>query len=440
MPNAFAVILENRLKIILEESGRSSGKSTTNNSIAISLMLKSRKNNIWQARAESGDLRNTSFTAMLSAINESGYAMFFKTSLNPLQITCILTGAVCYFTGINGKTADDLTATKGFEPQGKTLAMFIVDEANEIKNGEHLTAAQSTAMKFMNSDGTIIYAYNPHIKRNHWSHGYFNNLLESNSDELIVQKIYTTWEDVEDLLKETTVRDIKRMRDKDPIHYEFVYLGQPITSAGRVIYAFDRERNVITLPELQARIRRNMNYQPIRMFYGIDSGLKRDRTAVVAWGLYPDGMLLRLYVMYLDTSKRQGGIPHSEQAIKMLQWYSEMRQVLASYGIVLPSPNMERWCFDGAAITQDLMLEWRKLTHFDSVAVTNKDIERDYARLNNSYESGLLQHLKIEVNEPALEEIETFCRDENQDIPEGQADHIIDADKYATYEFYYAFV
>ena len=51
-----------------------------------------------------------------------------------------------------------------------------------------------------------------------------------------------------------------------------------------------------------------------------------------------------------------------------------------------------------------------------------------------------MQILDIPDNQISVEELETFARDENNEIPEGQSDHTIDADKYATYEYYYDFL
>lgn len=81
-----------------------------------------------------------------------------------------------------------------------------------------------------------------------------------------------------------------------------------------------------------------------------------------------------------------------------------------------------------------------KSTRYNTVAVTNKDIERDNARLVNSYRSGLLYILDLPSNRISVEEMESFAYNEENEIPEGQSDHTIDADKYATHEFYYNYI
>ena len=181
------------------------------------------------------------------------------------------------------------------------------------------------------------------------------------------------------------------------------------------------------------------------MFYGVDSGLKNDATAISAWGLYPDGLLIKLGTFYLDIKEyRQKtgnkGISHTDQVMLMVDWYGEFVKEMTDYGVSVPDHLHERWCFDGAALTQDLMLEFEKATRWMCTPVTDKDIERDIARLVNSYRSGMLRILDVKSNAVSVTELETFARDENNEIPEGQSDHTIDADKYATYEYYYNFL
>lgn len=444
IPYQFQVLFRPEVKIVIAETGRSAGKSTTISEIAVLLMMQNRENNIVCARAEKGDLRNSVFSGILKAIQMLGLENEFSVSLSLLNITCKRTGAMCYFLGINGKTADDLAATKGFEPQGK-IALYFLDEANETKCKEHVIAAQSTMVKFLQPYGSIVYAFNPSIRLTHWSHTFFANIANYTTHALKIHRISLTWENIRHLLNQSTIADIEAMRDNDPLHYRFVYLGERISLEGRVIWSYTPERNLIPLSFIQKTLRRNIYYQPVHVFYGVDSGVKQDATAATCWALYPDGKLIKLHTFYLDIKeecRRSGlrGISNSDQALYLYQWYKTMRKELEEYGIILPAPDHEIWCFDGAAITQDLELEWKKLTRYHTVAITNKDIERDIARLVNSYQSGMLRILDIPANAPSIREVENFCYDDQNEIPEGQSDHTIDADKYATYQYYYAFL
>ena len=242
VPPKFSPLLNPNVRKIIEESGRSSGKSTTNETVAISRMLESRKNNIWYCRAEKGDVRTSIFNSFLTTIESMGLEREFKYKLNPFEVTCKRTGAVCYFSGINGKTKDDLNATKGFVPNHGSLAMFILDEANEAKNEKHVKAAETTANKFLNDDGKIVYAYNPPPNLGHWAHGYFGKMIENGAT-----RIYTTYRDIYQLLKPATIEEIETMKRENPQQFKYWYLGQKISLEGLVIYTFQKDRNLVPI-------------------------------------------------------------------------------------------------------------------------------------------------------------------------------------------------
>lgn len=440
IPKEYKPLLDPTVRKVVEESGRTTGKSTTNETVAIKLALESEHNNTLYMRAEQRDLRDI-FNSTLATIQSLELDNLFDSSVSPFRIWCKRTGATIYFRGINGKTADDLTATKGFVPlPNRTLAMAILDEANEVKCFNHVRAAETTVNKFLLPTGKIVYAYNPPASRKHWANQEFPRMVREGAT-----RIHTTWENIRKLLKPATIEEIERMRENDPRHYAYWYGGEIVNLEGAVIWSFDRNKHMIRLSDLQRKIGRNIWYQPVHMFYGVDSGITADATAVSAWGIYPDARFIKLGTMYLDIKEQQRktglkGISHTDQVQIMYDWYTGFRERMQGYGIIIPEEKNERWCFDGAALTQDLMLEWRKTTGFQSVAVTNKDVERDNARLVNSYKSDLLYILDTEENKVSAEEMETFCYNEDNEIPEGQSDHTIDADKYATYEYYYHFI
>lgn len=435
IPGPFAPLFAPNVSKIVEASGRSSGKTTTNESAAVVRMLESRLNNIWYCRAEKTDIRGTIFASMCSTIQALGAERLFKFSLSPLEITCRITGAKCYFSGINGKTPDDVNATKGFTPQDKSLAMFILDEANEAKASTHVEAAESTAIKFLKNDGKIVYAYNPPPVRTHWAHTFFKN----QSAEPGAVNVYTTWQDVAKLLKPRTIEKIKTMRDNDPRHYEYWYLGQCVSLEGLVLYTFDRMRNLMTLETFLNRVR--MGIVPVYMIYGVDSGVVKDATAVSAWAVMSDGIMLKMSTFYFEPKKHSDEpVPNSLQVEFIKTWYDGFYNKFLGMGVPLPTSAREVWVFDNAVVTQDLMAEWQRKTGFFCKAVEKKNIERDIKRLQNGYYTGFLQVLDTPENQPALDEIDGFVYDENNEIPDGQNDHTIDADKYATSFYYYQYL
>ena len=107
IPKPYKPLLDPNVRKIVEESGRSTGKTTTNETVALGLTLQSKYNNVLYMRAEQRDLRDI-FNSTLSTMQSLGIEQHFECKTSPFEITNKVTGAKIYFRGINGKTIDDL--------------------------------------------------------------------------------------------------------------------------------------------------------------------------------------------------------------------------------------------------------------------------------------------------------------------------------------------
>ena len=430
------------VKTFVIDGGRISGKTQNSENAYVSDFFGDR-GDIWVCRSEENTIRRSVFQSTQATLWSLGFTLSntdktdFKVSTSPFEIKCNETGNVCQFFSIN----KDINRTKGHFPPSGRLKRVVLEEANEPDGSEYVDALRSTALRFMDEMGKIVYMYNPPPGFNHWANQYYPRLVRSGE----AKRIHPIWSDIAELLDPVVIADILRMKREDPVHYAYWYGGEIVSLEGLVVWSFDRTKHVIPLADIQRRIVRNLAYQPAYMFYGVDSGLKQDATAVSAWALFPDGRLIKLSTFFLNIQeerRKRGikGISHTDQVLMIAEWHETFVKKMAEFGIQIPGKSHERWCFDGAALTQDLMLEFEKATHFFTKAVTDKDVERDIARLINSYRSGMLFILDVPENQISIQELETFARDAENEIPEGQSDHTIDADKYATYEYYYDFL
>lgn len=428
------------IKIFVLSGGRSSGKTRNDELANVPLLLSKEPGDIWYCRSEQVTIRMSIFQSMQATLSSLGFTLGtekddFKISKSPFEITCNATGNKIQFLAIN----KDINRTKGYEPPSGKLKKVILEEANEPDGEIYVEALKSTALRFMDENSKLVFRYNPPPSKKHWSNIYYPKLIRNGATH-----IKATWKDIAGLLEPSQIAEILQFKQTDYRHYAYWYLGEPLDGSGRVIWAFDPSRHLIELSEIQKRIRRDIFYQPVAMFYGVDSGLKRDATAVSAWALYPDGQLIKLGTMYVkiqDYLNQTGerGLANSDQARMVADWHREFKAQMARWGITIPERAFERWCFDGAAITQDLMFEYERLGNH-CVPITDKDIERDLSRLNNAYRTNKLLILNVEQNEPSIDEMEGFMRDEDNEIPDGQDDHTVDADKYATYDYYYNYL
>jgi len=424
------------VKTFVLKGGRISGKTANDELATIPLFFDKEPGDIWCCRSEDNTIRNSIFQSVQSTLRKQGYTLSnrsdtdFKVCTAPFSIICNSTGNTMQFFAIN----KDIDRTKGrFPPSGK-LKKVMLEESNEPDDPKFVEALRSTALRFMDENGKIVYRYNPPPSMNAWANRYYPNLEKRGA-----RVIHSTWEDIAQLLDPVVIQDILRMKAEDPVRYSYLYGGEVVSLEGLVLYTFKKERNLVSLQQFQNQVAYG-HYSVLYVIYGVDSGVVRDATAVCAWGVMSDGTLLKLETFYLDPKESREPIPNTMQVAEIRRWYKEFYARMNSYGVLMPGAYNECWVFDSAVVTQDLMIEFRNSTGFFCLAVENKNIDRDIKRLQNGYFRGIFKVLDVPENAESIRETTTFCYDENNEIPDGQDDHTIDADKYATAHYYYGYL
>lgn len=417
----YAPLVDATVKEVVEGSGRCTAKSTSNEIVALTLMLQSKFNNIWYCRAEKSDIRDTIFSSMISTAQIMGVEKLFTWTLSPLRVKCKVTGAICYFDAINGKTDDDMTATKGFTPQYKTLAMCILDEADQVKHPNHITAWQSTAARFLLSEAKMVYAYNPPMNKSHWAFRFFGDKVKNGA-----ARIYATWEDIRGLLTQRVVDDILKFKRDDPDYYRYWYLGEPVNFQGMVYPQFSREKHVINIWEYLSTHRHERITEVI---FGLDEGTVNDSTCVTCLGILRSGKAVVLDCLEIDPLKI--GQQSPAQTSRHLQGF--LNSCLARFPFLQGIPR--RWIFECAEGGQMLRLQFIEDTGEDTCLVTQKSIMGDVKRVRSMLSEGLLLfHDGPEVTTSVLiSDIENYVFDEKTgDIKKQQRDDTIDSLEYAT--------
>ena len=421
----YAPLFDPKISEIVEPSGRCSAKTTSNEIAAISLMMKSRLNNIWYCRAETGDIRQTIFSSFISTVQLMEVERYFSWSLSPIQITCTLTGAICYFSGINGKTDDDLTATKGFTPLTKTLAMCILDEADQVKHYNHITAWESTAARFLLPYGKMVYAYNPPMTRSHWSFKFFGDKVTNGAT-----KIFATWLDIKGILNSKVIEIIEKFKKDDPEYYRYWYLGEPVNFKGMVYPQFRREKHCVNVYKLLAE---RPNDRVIEVIFGLDEGTVNDSTCVTVLAIMASGIAVVLDCLEIDPQKigQQSPGQTSRLLVKFLT------ETLGKFAFLRYVPR--RWIFECAEGGQMLRLQFNEDAGEDTYLVTNKSVMGDIKRVRSMLSENILFfHMDNNVTtEQLVKDIENYVFDEKTgDIKKQQRDDTIDSLEYATKLYY----
>ena len=423
IPKQYKPLFDDTIDEIVEPSGRCSAKSTSNEIAAINLMLKSKKNNIWYCRAEKGDIRETVFSSLISTIQLMGLEKVFSWSLSPFTIKC-KTGATCYFSGINGKTDDDVTATKGFTPQYKTLAMCILDEADQVKHENHITGWESTANRFLLPNAKKVFAYNPPMAKSHWAHKFFGDKIKNGAT-----KIYATWEDIRKLLNAKTIAAIEKYRRDEPDLYRYWYLGESVLFRGMVYPQFSRDKHCTNIYKHLANGDR-VN----ELILGVDEGSIYDSTCVTPIAIMYSGLAIVLGCFENDPVKTGAQAP-SAQSRDLINYRDRL---LNKFSFLRYVPR--RWNFECAEAGQNLMNQLIADTGGteECLPVRNKSIMGDIKRVRSMLqEKVLLFHTDGEIDEDSTEklmsDIENYVFDEKTNtVKKGQRDDTIDSLEYGT--------
>ena len=417
----YAPLVDATVKEVVEGSGRCTAKSTSNEIVALSLMMQSKFNNIWYCRAERSDIRDTIFSSMISTAQIMGVEKLFTWTLSPLRIKCKKTGAICYFDSVNGKTDDDMTATKGFTPQYKTLAMCILDEADQVKHFNHITAWQSTAARFLLETAKMVYAYNPPMNKSHWAYKFFGDKVKNGA-----ARIYATWEDIRGLLTQRVIDDILKFKRDDPDYYRYWYLGEPVNFQGMVYPQFSREKHVINIWQYLSEHR---NERVTEVIYGLDEGTVNDSTCVTCLAILRSGKAVVLDCLEIDPIKIGQQSP-AETSRHLLRFLNDCNSRFPFLQTV-----RRRWIFECAEGGQMLRLQFIEDTGEDTCLVTQKSILGDVKRVRSMLSEGLLLfHVGPEVTtEVLITDIENYVFDDKTgDIKKQQRDDTIDSLEYAT--------
>lgn len=430
VPKAYAPLFDINVGEIVEPSGRVSAKSTSNEICAILLMLKSRDNNIWYARAEKADIRQTIFSSMLATIQMMKLDDKFTNSLSPFQIVCKTTGAKCYFSGINGKTDDDMTATKGFTPQNRKLAMCILDEADEVKHPNHITAWESTAVRFLLPYGKMVYAHNPPMSKSHWAVKFFGDKIRNGA-----VRIYCTWLDIISLLPKKSIEVIKQFKQTDPEYYKYWYLGEAINFRGLVYPQLKRETHLVNIWQVL------QGDKVAQLIIGVDEGTAYDSTCATALAVMTSGRAIVLDCFENDPLIAGQQAP-TQQSLALHNWLKRLTSIFPFL------QNIQRhWIFECAEGGQMLKLQFEqdcaKLWHSEEncCLVTQKSIMGDIVRVRSMLSEQILLFHCAENNTTIklVEDIEGYVFDEKTNtVKKGQRDDTIDSLEYATKLYYNA--
>lgn len=279
-PSNFAPLLktttENGTHRIVARGGRYSGKTTTVIQDALDGYISIPGANIVIARVDDCDFRKTSFATVKKELYRFGIAQYCDIPKRTGDIIFRPNGNIIRFIATGG----DEHRTKGLDFERGYVHRFIHDEAQELTEEFEVKGAEKTLLRLMGDTTKWIYIYNPPPFRGEFANQYFPKLVREGR----AIEIYSSWEDIYDLLEPEVIAEIERDKASDYNYYLYEYMGQ-ITAANGLVYPqFRREKHVTNIYQLLAQ-----GDRVIELILGLDEGTVNDSTCVTPLAIMGSG-------------------------------------------------------------------------------------------------------------------------------------------------------
>lgn len=267
------------------KGSRGSKKSfTTAYWYIIHMMLPEFKDaNLLVVRQVFKDHQDSTYRQLKQCINKLGVSEDWKCTVNPLRITYKPNGNSIIFKGMDDpESITSITVEKGY------LCWLWCEEAYQIKSFEGFKKLNES-IRGQVPDPYFLQTtltFNPWSKKT-WLYEEFWKRYEEGDPAVFFK---TTDYRCNEFLDEQYVRDMERMKEREPRRYEVAGLGNWGIEEGQ-IYTNWEEKD-FDPAELMA-IRKGNVYQ-YKPMYGIDFGFSQDPTAFIA--LLVDRKNRKLYV------------------------------------------------------------------------------------------------------------------------------------------------
>lgn len=230
----------------IDKGGRNSVKSSKNEVKCALQMLKDPTCEVAVIRQNYTDHRDTTFAGLkigferlkVPLVGGRDYPMG-KNSAMYIQTPY---GNYVHFGGMN-----DTDSIKGMRPTklGNEIKIVWLFEITQFKSQYDMEQAIATFIRGNKDYFFILYEYNPHPKRSHWTYDWARRM--SKRDDCYVQ--HTNYNDLpkwqqDEWLGKLAIKNIQMLKEMDVEQYKSIYLGLPANLAGGIYKGFTRTRHV----------------------------------------------------------------------------------------------------------------------------------------------------------------------------------------------------
>ena len=168
-------------------------------------------------------LSESVYEQLKECINILGVEQYFDFRVSPLQIIYKPRGNKIIFRG-----ADDPQKIKSLKVAKFPVADLWIEELAEFKNEDEITTIEQSVLRAELPKGlyySFFYSYNPPKRKQNWVNKKFNVSVKPANTYIH----HSTYLDNPHISKET-VSEADEMKEKNPLKYRWIFLGEPIGS------------------------------------------------------------------------------------------------------------------------------------------------------------------------------------------------------------------
>ena len=168
-------------------------------------------------------LSESVYEQLKECINILGVEQYFDFRVSPLQIIYKPRGNKIIFRG-----ADDPQKIKSLKVAKFPVADLWIEELAEFKNEDEITTIEQSVLRAELPKGlyySFFYSYNPPKRKQSWVNKKFNISVKPANTYIH----HSTYLDNPHISKET-VSEADEMKEKNPLKYRWIFLGEPIGS------------------------------------------------------------------------------------------------------------------------------------------------------------------------------------------------------------------
>lgn len=265
--DAFKPIFFSDCKEFILVGGRAGGKTKTATILAGIVSASIPNSDIVVSRAVDSSMRDSIYQEVKEVFDEQeafeGLFVYYK---NPLRIQRIDGSSVIYFI----PSGNSVEQTKGFKPVHK-VSLFILEETQQLRSRGHYQQLMASIYRRFGNEVKIVILGNRPDNRYHW----FNQLIDEKARDRDCLIIETSWKDISPFLSDLEIREILKLKRRNPQYYEYLYEGKLTTSLGLCYPMFNKDMHVISYNEFRKALPK---LYILGVIIGCDGAVANDKT------------------------------------------------------------------------------------------------------------------------------------------------------------------